>query len=256
MELAEFNLILSHQAHHWWYRSLHAFVGDFLENHLRPPLRCLDIGAGAGGLIQSLKKRFPESRFVAIDPSPVAIEMLQSQQIECCRGDFASYGEFDNEGWDVILATDSLYFLKTQERIREALEKAHRGLRPGGLLLLQTAAHPSLAGPHDRQVHCEKRFTLNDAGEWLVPGRWRVLRAHYRYCCFAPLMWLWRRARSRDTLQPISDLRAHPRWLNFLLHGVARIEDRWMPLPLRGVFGSSLLLILQREEQQIAGDDT
>lgn len=79
-----------------------AILDGFLSDVVTPVSRCLDVGAGQGGMLVELKHRFPNAELLGIEPSAAGVEFCRSrhgmkvQQLswECLATD-ELHGSFD-----------------------------------------------------------------------------------------------------------------------------------------------------------------
>jgi len=116
---------------------LNATVG-WAARHARPGSRVYDLGCSTGTLLAALAQKLPEGvRLVGVDNSPAMLkkarEKLQDTPAELIEADLA--GEFQPAEASVVVLNYTLQFLPPNRR-GALLEKIHRGLEPGGLLLL------------------------------------------------------------------------------------------------------------------------
>lgn len=115
-------------------------------------VRLLDLGGGAGTYSMLLAERFPELRPVIFDLPPVAeiareviAERGFSTRVEVRSGDYLS--DDIGDGYDVVLLSNMLH-QEDPETCKLLLGKARRALRPGGLLIVNSAVlGPDRAGP-------------------------------------------------------------------------------------------------------------
>lgn len=110
---------------------------------VQPGWRCLDVGCGAGGIVDLLSARVgPEGRVVGLDIDAASIAAARdwAQALELTNASFVEGSVFDND-----LAADSFdlvhlrYVMTTIARNHEVFAAAARHVRPGGLLVLQEA---------------------------------------------------------------------------------------------------------------------
>lgn len=108
-------------------------------NRLRPTKgKLLDVGCATGIFIEMAREWGWE--VVGVEPSQWAVSIARSRGLKVYQGDFAAVTE--NEKYDVITMID---FIEHTDRPALMLEKAHRLLKKGGLLLIVTPDISSLA---------------------------------------------------------------------------------------------------------------
>ena len=102
-------------------------------------IEVLDVGCGSGRIINLLAKTFPRSQFVGYDFSSDAIktarEEARSQALENVSFEERDASQFDEPArYDVITAFDAIH---DQAYPRKVLANVARGLKPGGIFLMQ-----------------------------------------------------------------------------------------------------------------------
>lgn len=237
MNKEEFENIYHHDQNHWWYQSLQSFFCSEILKYKKGNIKVLDIGAGPGGIGYYLKSH-PTVSYFAIDPSDEALNFLKKRNLNSSKGDFSHYGSFENEKFDIIISTDSLYFLKTDEAIKDALSRISNHLNPQGLFLCHVPAFSCLSGAHDKQVHIERRFTKSDLNLFVDQKKFSILFKNYRYCGIAPLVLLVRKFFQSNDIK--SDIKDSSKMINKILCSYIKFEDKALPSFMKNIFGSSL----------------
>jgi len=267
MQESEYHAMAALEERHWWYRSLRSRVMARLEKEARRlgrPLEVFDAGCGTGGLLLALKGQRWISAASGCDRHPVALAYARSRGLQVSE---ASVNDLEiGAGWfDVVLCMDVIYHREVKPAAAMAAMASR--LRPGGLLLLNTAAMPCLWRQHDRKVM---------GGRRLLPGPLRRLAAdagleveHLQYwnSWLTPLLWLQCRLEAlgpsgaiseatskapavttpADKPAQVSDVQLPPLGLNQALVLLLRLEASCsgvLPLP----WGSSLMLSARRPE--------
>lgn len=156
--------------------SLHLHT-HYLKKHVRPGMRVLEIGAGAGRFTQALVRL--GARVLAADLSPVQLELNRrfARRYRFARGvegwdevDICDLSRYADAAFDAVVAYGGplSYVLERRDR---ALAECLRVLKPGGLLLLSVmslwgTAHWALKGVLD--VPAERNRRITDSGD-LIP---------------------------------------------------------------------------------------
>jgi SAM-dependent methyltransferase len=111
---------------------LHAFAARHLQNHLAPPARILELGAGTGAM---------SLRLLDLGYSLIASDVLEVNFIPRDRVDFIAadlnmpFAAPIAERFDAIVCLELIEHL---ENPRHTLRQCRQLLKPGGLLLLST----------------------------------------------------------------------------------------------------------------------
>ena len=96
----------------------------------------LEVGCGAGWFLSSMKQRGYE-RVTGIDPSPSQVALARELGHDVYQVGAAEFFKDRSLEFGLIVALDVFEHLSRQEAW-ELLECAHRALRPGGRLVIQT----------------------------------------------------------------------------------------------------------------------
>jgi SAM-dependent methyltransferase len=264
MQEAEYHAMAALEERHWWYQSLRSRVLARLRAEARRlgrPLEVFDAGCGTGGLLLALRGQPWIAAASGCDSHPVALAYARSRGLTVSE---ASVNGLDiGPGrFDVVLSMDVMYHRKV--RPAAAIAAMASLLRPGGLLLLNTAALPCLWRDHDRRVMGGRRLLPGPLRQLAAAGGLEVEHLGYWNCWLTPVVWLQgrlevllasrKKARaSQSWIEPTaerpeeSDVQLPPAWLNQALVILLRLEERCagiLPLP----WGSSLLLSARRPE--------
>ena len=119
-----------------YYPEFYEQTLDVVEQCHFESLDWLDLGCGTGTLEELALRRFPQARFVLVDPSEKMLEQarakLRDDTTPClCR----SAADIDFTGrFDVVTAIQSLHYMEHPAH-RTALQRALQALRPGGLFI-------------------------------------------------------------------------------------------------------------------------
>ena len=107
---------------------------SFTLRHLpSAPARILEVGCGAGELALQLKRL--GHQIVPIDSSVEAAEQAKELGVEVT---IARWPQFEDRPFDAVLFTRSLHHIHP---LREAVEQAHRLLKPSGLVVVEDFAY-------------------------------------------------------------------------------------------------------------------
>ncbi len=117
-----------------YYSEFYEQTLDVIAQRGFSELRWLDLGCGTGSLEKLALERFPDARFVAVDPSEKMLEeakrKLGGADVRYLR---ASSADIDFQAcFDVVTAIQSHHYMQEAER-KTATENVFRALRGGGL---------------------------------------------------------------------------------------------------------------------------
>jgi len=120
-----------------YQRFRHRHLGEWLSEALGDETvdTLLDIGCGTGALTAQLARQLSAERAVGVDFIPEAIEQgrIAYPDVEFLTGQLPAL-DFPHETFDVVIASEVLYYLGLAERL-QAIGEIERVLRPRGCLL-------------------------------------------------------------------------------------------------------------------------
>jgi ubiquinone/menaquinone biosynthesis C-methylase UbiE len=228
---------------HFWFRGLHRFSDPLIQQALahRSHPEVLDCGFGTGANMSRLARG---GRVYGFDLSLGGVGYArQSGHTRLAHASVLAI-PFQDARFDLVTAFDLIACLHEPEQA-VALAEMHRVLKPGGALLLNTAALPVLRGSHSvfgQEVH---RATREPLRARLVSAGFRVERLTYTNLSILPLMLAVRAA--QRLFGPASphgspDMVVPPTPVNAALSGLLALEAaalRVVDMPI----GASLLAL-------------
>ncbi len=231
--------------HYWWYQALRAHVADSIEPR-HPKFSLLDAGCGTGGMLRTLREKFPSAELTGVDESQHAVELAIGRDASA-RVIRASVQDlpFPESAFDYVLSIDVWSHAGVDDML--AARETHRVLLPGGRLILNLAAFEFLKGAHDCAVEVDRRYTSRQVRALLQGANFEVERLSYWNALLTPPIALVRRwSRLRPPAeQPQSDFKPLPPVVNTILKHVATLElsaSRHLSWP----FGTSLFAIARK----------
>ena len=113
-----------------------------LADRLAAGIRVLDVGCGAGRILNRLAELYPASRFAGIDLSKEAVAEARAEasargltNVSFASGDLSDFDEkAEPEAFDLITTFDAIH---DQARPLNVLKGIHRALKPDGVYLMQ-----------------------------------------------------------------------------------------------------------------------
>jgi len=228
---------------HFWFRGLHRFSDPLIRQALagRPRPEILDCGFGTGANMTRLAR---VGRVYGFDLSLGGVRYArQAGHTRLAHASVLAI-PFRDAAFDLVTAFDLLACLHEPEQ-GLALAEMHRVLKPGGAVLVNTAALPVLRGSHaifGQEVH---RATRRPLRARLQSAGFRVERLTYTNMSILPLMLAVRAAQrlfGPASPQGSPDMTVPPRPVNAALSGLLALEAaalRVVDMPI----GGSLLAI-------------
>ncbi len=232
---------------HFWFRGLARFTTPLIARALagiaRPDI--LDCGCGTGA---NMRRLAAAGRVTGFDVQWAGLEFARRyQQQRLAQASIAAI-PFATGAFDLVTAFDVLAMLGPDEE-QHALAEMHRVLKPGGALLLNTAALPFLRGQHAMVWREFRRHTRRTLRPILIQAGFQIDRLTYSNFSLLPLMVpvrLTQRLLGLSTPEETSaDLTVPAAPLNAMLTALVALEARALRvtnMPL----GSSLLVLAQK----------
>lgn len=197
-----FDTLLAMQRRHFWYQGRHRFLLAALERERRqwPAAElpaAVDLGGGCGGWLDYLRRRqgdrFRElaladsSRQALQQAAPVVGPSVARYQV-----DLLDLGW--QERWDVAFLLDVLAVIPDDVGVLRQVAKA---LRPGGLLLVTSAALQFFWSYHDDLARHQRRYSRDDLARLAALSGLELRWSRYFMFLLSPLLLAsrWRRPR-------------------------------------------------------------
>jgi ubiquinone/menaquinone biosynthesis C-methylase UbiE len=232
---------------HFWFRGLARFSERFIQRALhgvRHP-RLLDCGCGTGA---NMKRLSTYGAVTGFDVSWEGLQFARMYEQRRLAQATVTHIPFADATFDLVTAFDVLACLN-EESERAALGEMHRVLRPGGAILINTAALQFLKGQHavfGYEVRRMRRSTLRRA---LERAGFRIDRLTYTNFSLMPLVVpvrLSQRLMGLSTPEETGiDIVIPPAPVNAALSTLVMLEAqalRYIDMPI----GSSLLALARR----------
>ena len=245
MEPEEYSLISSVESSHWWYKGLRKRVITELDERVGEDTVILDAGCGTGGVVAGLGGRFPSSRIVGVDYSPIAVR----HAVEKAEGHIA-FGSvnalpFADGSFDVITALDVIYHAGVNEN--QALREFMRTLKPGGVAVVQVPAFEWLRSNHDVVVHTARRYTSRKLRASAREAGFDIVKCGYRNSLLFPLMVAQRLfTKVLRAHAPRSAVISHGIVADTLLGVMLAIENMLLRRGVRFPAGGSVFAVLEK----------
>lgn len=155
---------------HWWFRGRRAVIHALLGRAgVARAERLLDAGCGTGRNLVEYGPLAAEAE--GVDPSEVAVEYCRRRGLRGVRRAGLDALPFEDERFDLLLATDVLEHL--EDDVAGLLE-LRRVSRRDAALLITVPAYQWLWSQHDDTHHHFRRYTRRLLAGRIRAGGWRV----------------------------------------------------------------------------------
>jgi SAM-dependent methyltransferase len=237
---------------HFWFRGLIRFsrplILEALKGIARPEI--LDCGCGTGA---NMKRLTEFGRVAGFDISWQGLEFARSYDQRRLVQASVLDMPFTSQAFDLVTAFDMLACLD-DEKEAVALAEMYRVLRPGGALLVNTAALRFLRGQHAVFGSEVRRLTRGHLRASLERAGFEIVRLTYTNFTLLPFMIpvrLTQRFIGLSTPEETgADIAVPAAAINGTLSGLVAIESallKFINMPL----GSSLLALARKKEDQV-----
>ena len=237
---------------HFWFRGLARFTAPLVAKALsgveRP--RILDCGCGTGANMRRLAALRPQAQVFGFDLSRDGLRLARSYDQRRVARASATDVPFASAAFDLVTAFDLLACFDEAGQ-RRVLGEMRRVLRPGGALLVNTAALRSLRGQHAVFGGEVRRLRRRELRQLLEGSGFRVQRLTYTNFSVLPLVVSVRVAQRLlglgDADRAGADIQVPAKPVNAVLSAALAAEAaalRVVDMPL----GSSLLALAWRAE--------
>ncbi|UTA66235.1 bifunctional 2-polyprenyl-6-hydroxyphenol methylase/3-demethylubiquinol 3-O-methyltransferase UbiG [Emticicia sp. 21SJ11W-3] len=248
----EYQIMYEAEGQLWWYKILHEKILNTISSKFadNKKIKILDAGCGTGGLMQLLIKH-GYVNIEGFDFSDDAVDFCKERKLNVQKIDLTDFNtEFADASFDVIINDDVLYQFE-DEVIVKAIKNMERKLKPEGILISNNNAFQIFYGTHDKAVGGVKRFTKSDFEKYLLPTNLKIIHHTYWSLLLSPLILGVRLLQQFqlkfnliDRTDIKSDVSVPGNFLNNALYKIVKLEEQ---LFRRGIFGSSLFLIMVKK---------
>ena len=229
---------------HFWFHGFRRFVAPLLAQATAgtPRAAILDCGCGTGNNLTMLRRY---GRACGIDITMSGLVYAHHRGERQVARASATALPFAAGHFDLVTSFDVLYAFD-DEMERAALNEMYRVLRPGGQVLINTAALKSLRGNHSVLGGEKRRYDRAELRDHLIRTGFTVLRITYTNFTLLPMVaavrWIQRLSGHRESTQEM-DVPSRP--VNLALASLLAVEAaalRAVDMPL----GSSLLALARK----------
>lgn len=245
MQKNEYYKMFQFENDYWWYRGLHELVRGFVKKQ-PDPLNIFDAGCGTGRMMEML---LPFGTVSGLDYSEDAVTCCHERGLNQVKQGDLNRWQAEPESLDIIISNDVICTSGVEDDMA-VISQFFEGLKKDGLLILNLPAFKLLRRRHDIAVFGKRRYRKYATLKQLKKLGFKPVSCSYRLphlFFFLILQKFLVEPFQKST--PTSDLHPLPKWINTLFLGLHRLENKWITAGLTFPFGSSLFLVLKKEEK-------
>jgi len=233
---------------HFWFRGFRRFVTPLIEQATRgiSRPRLLDAGCGTGANLSMLEKfgvAFGLELFWR------GLQFGHERGLARLTQGSVTHLPYQDESMDVVLSFDVLYCLENRAE-QAAIAEMYRVLRPGGGLIVNTAALEMLKGDHSTLGREVRRYTTRELGGKLERAGFRVKRMTYTNASLFPItaaVRAFQRLRGlKSEGESAGDFTVPPEPVNALFSAVLAAESKLIAAGVDMPVGSSVLCLAKK----------
>ena len=160
---------------HWWLRGRRRIFFHLLDKAMgnTSNRRVLDVGCGAGGMMERLQRYGPTW---GIDLSNEMVRQCRVRGFKNVLAASATELPMIDEFFDLVTLFDCLEHIDDDQA---ALSEARRVLIPRGLLFVSAPAYQFLYAQNDRLAHHKRRYTLSALHSMIHRTGFEVIHSSY-----------------------------------------------------------------------------
>jgi SAM-dependent methyltransferase len=240
MDIGFYEQFSNIQDKHWWFSSKRRIVSDLLSIKGFRNQEILDVGCGAGLMLQELVK-FGHVR--GMDGSEEAIRFSSKVfQGEIKLGSLPDLIPFPSEQFTLVTALDVIEHVDDDVAALIAIKNV---MKKDGSLLITVPAYQFLWSKHDDLNEHKRRYTKNELEQKLKLAGFNLEKISYYNTLLFPLIASIRMINKFLRLNEGSDVEMPGKFINFVLKNIFLLEKYWLRhfvFP----FGVSLIAIAKK----------
>jgi len=249
MNPAELANIAQAEKDFWWYRGMEQILFRVLDPIVkaRAPMRSVvEAGCGTGYMASRLEQHYGWRMFPTdLEHQALRYGMEQGLQ-RLAQADIGAL-PFADAVFDALVTLDVMVYVPRGQESRVVGELA-RVIKPGGLLVLRTAALEMLRSHHAAFTGEIQRYTRGQILQLAAENGLKVLRCTYANSFLMPVALVkFRLIEPLTGGSPSSGVQPVAPWLDRLLYGALAREAGWLGAGHDLPIGQSLILIAERQ---------
>ncbi len=227
---------------HWWHQHKRKLVCQLISKYISQTGRVLDVGAGAGKLLQELNQIGWQVE--GVDGEQEAVKWAKKRGVSIKSHDLNKKLPFRSNSFDLVISLDVLEHIKKDKQL---LLEIKRVVRPGGFILVTVPAYQWLYSYWDKMLGHFRRYSKKEIKKLGKQVKLKMIFLSFYSSFYLLPAALIRLIKSKNNNQAVSDFQTTPipfisiPILNFF-GMIERLLVRFFKLP----FGMSLICVFQK----------
>ena len=202
---------------HWWWAGRRKLLQLLLTDVKAGSI--LDIGCGTGQTMTFLRKIFPKSHLVGVDPAAAAVRYAKSRGHKEVIRSTAEKLPFPSGSFDVVLFLDVLEHIPHDD---QALSEAYRVLKPGGTVIITAPALSFIWSRHDTAQGHQRRYTRHAIRSLAAGSNFKLdFISYFNFFLSPPII----AVRLASRLKPLAFLAEYDNSMNFNVATVSPLNS-------------------------------
>lgn len=234
----------------WWYCGLRDTLKYYLTKHTPLDAAILDAGCGTGKNMKFFIT-LGYTNVQGFDYSADAIEFCKKRGLNQVQQGNIIDIDWPDESFDAVCCMDVLGSLEPADNIL-SINELYRVLKPGGIIICNTAALELFRSQHDDVANIKTRFTKDQFKALFERDNATIIKLSYKVFLLSPLILLFKLVKKitglfTPTNQSKSDQVIFPFGINWFLLQIQLLENKLFK-KIDFPFGSSVLIVVQKNK--------
>lgn len=209
MQKKDFEDLFNSEQTLWWFVGMERILKILLTTKVSVPANSavLDAGCGTGGNLEAFQNWFKPKLITGLEYSTDALPFALKRNVkQLVQGSTTSLPFRDNT-FDLVTSLDVIVQLPLASDPQTAINELVRTLKPGGTLIIRSAAYKWLRSNHDEALNSYHRFTVRDVVEMAKSANLEIVYTTYANFFLLPVAIVHRQIQKMFSSNAESDVK-------------------------------------------------